>query len=103
MRVACASAGLIAFATFATATTVHNNFSSDGIMHALYDAVFDLPAGGSADVGGGFGVFAVAASVCTQDFTTYTWPITAEDVFIGGDGFLHDAAGDIIGSSQICA
>ncbi|KAJ5980840.1 hypothetical protein N7481_008138 [Penicillium waksmanii] len=65
---------ILATALSATATHVHNQFGKDGYIQDDQGSEIFLKNKGSVTVGGGWGFFWVASSVCSKNSVAYTWP-----------------------------
>lgn len=104
---------ILATALSATATHVHSQFGKNGWIQDDQGSELQLNNKGSVTVGGGWGFFWVAGSVCSKNSVAYSWPSNYggmlliqigcscnkvltdiyPDVYIRSDGFLYDASG----------
>jgi len=71
----------------------HNQYGHNGWIQDKAGTDIWLGNGKSVTVAGGWGFFWIDSNVCADNAATFGWPENYGDVYIKGDGFLHDSNG----------
>ncbi|KAI9858149.1 MAG: hypothetical protein M1813_007798 [Trichoglossum hirsutum] len=93
MRFTTSALALLAAATAAVATNVHNQYGHNGWIQDRAGTNLQLQNGHSVNIAGGWGFFWVDAGICADNSVAYGWPENYGDVYIRTDGFMYDAGG----------